>query len=420
MIEQPFCVGSQRTLWRICHGWSTRIGSKNTMNSIKLCSSGRKSRPVYCRHRRSEWHTGEPWLDTLPKLDPGVAEWDQHPFQRGFGWSVRIRQLATFLDIAEELFRIVPIGQLSLPSATLADWQRLMEQPWLKQIQSIRFYGLESPIEAVRQICRNADRTNVQEIIFEQSSRPAIPVLIEDLVQSEIGQQLKSMEFEVGPDNTEELLEAILSGQAQLEQLAFRTYRFDSACFDLLLGQSAMLRGLKRFALLSCYLEPVAAEFTEFLKAAPFVNLEQLAIRHCMISGVNFERIGLSPGFTNLKVLDLTGSRIGWLSWEAILLAPYWTGLRCFRLAEVGISSAPLEMRELMLKGRFWRHLVELDLRDNFTNPNSIEHFAQAELPVDMTALLLRKPSPEYAAKAIPYPTTRKWPDALLLEEYGR
>src|SRR5947208_3209778 len=44
---------------------------------------------VQARYRRPELLSGAPWRDHLPR---GVWH-DTHPFRRGFGWSIRVRQL---------------------------------------------------------------------------------------------------------------------------------------------------------------------------------------------------------------------------------------------------------------------------------------------------------------------------------------
>src|SRR5215213_3706099 len=51
---------------------------------------------VFCRHRRSEWFTGEPFRDTLPPVDGWSVEWPLYPpsdppFRRGFGWAAIVR-----------------------------------------------------------------------------------------------------------------------------------------------------------------------------------------------------------------------------------------------------------------------------------------------------------------------------------------
>ena len=344
---------------------------------------------VYCRHRRREWFTGEDWLDTLPELDPSVAVWSPIPFHRGLGYSVEIRSVASFLDIAEELFRIVPIGKLRLPTATLADWRRFCEQPWLGQIESISFYGLDSPIEPIREFCRHADQMNLKQLVFEQSSRPGIPVLLEDVVQSQLGTQLRSIHLKVGPHDSEHLIEALVSGDAQLDELLLNTHQLSELSLDML-AQSPMFRKLKSLQLTHCYCN--SDLLTETLSTVPFQNLEKLTLQNSRLNELNIESIGLSKAYLNLKELDITGASIDARSWQNLLLAPYWTNLRSFRAAHTGLMGTPFLIRELIEKGRFWDHLVELDLRDDFTSPLSVEELVLCEAPPELTALLIRKP----------------------------
>lgn len=49
---------------------------------------------VFCKWRRTDWHTGKPFRDKLPAVNGSNVEW-HHPeaFRRGFGWHINVRSL---------------------------------------------------------------------------------------------------------------------------------------------------------------------------------------------------------------------------------------------------------------------------------------------------------------------------------------
>jgi uncharacterized protein (TIGR02996 family) len=335
---------------------------------------------VHCKHYAAEYVTGAPWWDALPAVDGYGLEWHpEYAFRRGFGRSLIVRDMATLFAAAPRLFELAPVDQLHLPTATLDDWRRFVAQPWLSRVTSLHFYGTRTPIEPVRELCASPPAL-LSELVFEASSRPGMPVLIEGLMRSPLGRQLRSLELRAGPEDPTDLLYAIGSSDSapRLERLALVTIG----------GRSDWSERL--------FLSPALQELTsvELVNTPgvdfPFVYLTRPAITRlrasgCQISSWRLRGLIISAWAKGLQSLDLSRNPMD----EQSLLRfdARFRKLRSLNLRQTGLSDGRLQTG--LTEARFWPKLVELDLRDNQLTDASVRHFLAAPVPPDLVALLL-------------------------------
>ena len=71
-----------------------------------------------------------------------------HPFRRGFGWSVFVRSLIGWEEVAPRLFTSAPVGELTLLTATLDDWRRFAAGDWMRHLRRVTL--MTSPVEPIR------------------------------------------------------------------------------------------------------------------------------------------------------------------------------------------------------------------------------------------------------------------------------
>src|SRR5436190_2728953 len=165
---------------------------------------------VRARHRQPDLITGQHFLHELPRFgDHGLVEWGLQPFRRGFGWSIRVRQMNAFLALAPELFDLEPVGELILPSATLDDWVDFAGSPWLMNVRTLRFTSGSLLSEPIRALIQSPFAKNLRSIAFEVSTSPGIAAVVELLVQSPLAKQLTGLEFRIGHDRDGEVLDEL-------------------------------------------------------------------------------------------------------------------------------------------------------------------------------------------------------------------
>lgn len=342
---------------------------------------------VRCRHEHGdEWVRGSPFRHNLPELPYGLEWSEDGAFRRGFAWSLVVRDMSTFLAAAANLFETAPVGRLHLPNGTLDDWRRLARQPWLPRVRSIQFYAMSPPTEAVRELCGSPLATGIEEIVFEASGSPAMPVVIERLMLSPLAQSLKRLQLRVGPDTVEaadELYTAIASGSAT---------RLDS------LSLITMSRGEGRFQ------DLCAAPISSRLREMEVANVPGVAIPSesglprtlLRLRAVNSHirpyclavlTDSISAG---LRSLDLSGNPLESLLTTDGKSYPATGGpalLKSLTLRKASLGDLSLE--RWLIRAAFWPKLVELDLRDNRITDDGARVLMCVPPPPDLTAIRL-------------------------------
>lgn len=339
---------------------------------------------VRCRARHPDWVAGRPWRSALPAVDGRLLEW--HPefaFRRGLGWGLVVRQLSAFLDAAPRLFDAAPLGQLHLPTATLDEWKRFARQPWLPRVRSVHFFGTTTPIEPVRILCDTERATGVEEVVFEMASGAGMPMVVERLMEAQLGRQLKRIELRVGPDEPEDLLRALAFAdpEPRLDRLALVT-------------MPAAHAGLAEL-----YDSPVLSRLTDLeLANIPQANppwlhdklpiLLQLRAARCALNGFETAALARSPTTARLRAVDLSDNPVG--GWEADGIPADPNGLPAVRSLNLRRTLFPDATVGRWLTGAaFWPNLVELDLRDNHLTDAGAAALMDAPIPSDLTALWL-------------------------------
>jgi hypothetical protein len=316
-------------------------------------------------------------------VDGYGLEWHpEYAFRRGFGRSLIVRDMMTLFAAAPRLFELAPIDQLHLPTATLDDWRHFAAQPWLSRVKSLHFYGTRTPIEPVRELCASPPPL-LRELVFEASSRPGMPDLIERLMRSPLGRQLRSLELRAGPDNADELLHAIgyADAEARLERLALITMGGRSDRSERLF-LSLVFQQLTSLELVNA--PGVDLPFAHLTQPA----LTQLRVNGCRISASSIRSLASASWAAGLRTLDLSNNPLG--DWGGPWFASRWdafSGLRSLNLQRTRLGDDILE--SWLTKARFWPRLVELDLRDNHTSDAQAAFLLDAPIPPDLTALLL-------------------------------
>lgn len=346
---------------------------------------------VRCRHfHADEWVTGTPFRARLPELPPGLEWHPEAAFRRGFAWALVIRDLATLFAAAPRLFDLAPVGRLHLPHGTLDDWRQLAREPWLPRVRAVHFYAMSPPIEAVRELCDSPLATGIEEVVFEASSSSAMPTIVERLMRSPMGRQLRRLELRVGPDvvaDADDLYQAITSdGAVRLESLGIVTSsRGDWALHDL-------------------YGSPVL----EYLRDLNFTNvrgvwlpsywgwmpeLRRVRAAGCQISAGNvagFLRSGKTGLSRDLRALDLSDNPVE--RWPAGRGVPDLSVDDLPRLRSLALRRTVLgddSVRDWLMWSAFWPDAVEVDLRNNLITDDGAREMTRVPPPPELTALLL-------------------------------
>lgn len=336
---------------------------------------------VYCRHRQPEWTSGDPWRMSLPWVHGWAVEW--HPdraFRRGFGYSLIVRDLAAFLADASRIFDVAPVGELHLPTATLDQWRVFGRSPWLPRVKSVHFYGTTTPIEPVRVLCDSPLATGIEELVFEVCSRPGMPVLLEGLFQSELGRRLQRVELRSGPHDTSDILNVMSNETAysSLAEVSIRNFGWPMQGTDWFVS-SPLSDRIRKIDLRDCpHFLP-----SDFSRADhPFRQVKVLRANRCDVRD-----FGLGT-FNALRLLDL--SENPFYDYLPVRFRDQSAGqnLRSLSLRNAVISEPFLESL-ILPKRPFWNNLAELDLRANRITDIGASHLLDAEVPPEMTALLL-------------------------------
>lgn len=359
---------------------------------------------VQSRHQDRVRFDGKAWQKHLPPLDPRIAVWDQnHPFHRGFGYRVSVRQLSTFLeDAGPRIFAEEPIGELHLSTATRDDWMILARQPWLADLRTIRFFGLSTPIEPVRILCEQSTPLRLEEIIFEMASGWGFPEVMTGLFRAKLGQQLKRLTLWGGPDNVDDLAEVLFHCEPGpvLDSLNVRTIAL-TRNHAVSMAHSPRLTQLRELSLRN--VPDGGTLLTWALAEAPWAgNLRILRAIAANIDHVTVDTI--VDRCPQLRELDLGGNTLR--SLPQLLVKPgALPELRVLRLNRCALNQP---MIGELLASDVWQRLVEVDLQMNLFGEMGGRLLLEAPIPPNLEALVLDG-----------YATSGRLSDELR-ERYGR
>ncbi len=165
--------------------------------------------------------------------------------------SIKVRQLTTFLDEADAIFDAAPVDELWLPTAALSDYRDFARRPWLSRVESVQFYGTSPPIEPLRALAESEFALNIRRVALHRAGGYSVPVVLADLLESDLGRRLERLELHAGASADLLWLEPLelLTPAHRLTDLCLVTMGVTAEALDRL-SQSAFWPNLRRLTVL--------------------------------------------------------------------------------------------------------------------------------------------------------------------------
>jgi len=342
---------------------------------------------VSCRHRTTAWaEPGAPFRESLPPLPPGWnVAWHERAFRRGLGWRLTVGSLHAWDELAPALFERAPVGELHLRApATLDDWRRFAAADWVANLRAVHLEA-GSPVEPVRALCGADAATGITALFFHIAVSAGLPVLAADLFATPLGRGLRRVGFRLGQYVwLEELLDVLAAGPPGLTALDLEAMGLTPALVRrwCAAGGPARLTALDlkdNYALGNDGVRALAAGLR-----AP--TLEALGLAGAGAAGVGAKALAECPGLAGVRALDLSRNTFAPAAVRVLAGSPHLAGVRSLNLSRCQLGD--LAVRRLV-RAHFWPKLVELDLRDNPITDPGARHLLAADVPPDLTALLL-------------------------------
>lgn len=338
---------------------------------------------------RAKWFapthfSGSLFRSLLPEFHPRVAEWPAvGPFERGLPAKLIVRDLHSFLNIADEFCERYPLTSLSLPTASLPEWQRFAAAPWLPNIRRIGFYGLTTPIEALRVLAERGTATGLRELTLERAGGPAIAEMLRELFRSPLGKQLESLDLRAGHDHEGEWIEAIdeANGEQKLTSLSVTTIDLPEAAGERL-HQSDFVSKLQSIRYSSARI--ATGTFEGLSTSGKLSKVQDFGFRGTQSQMHLIEGLFDFGSLLGLRKLDFSENPLE--AWPSVDLEHWPINLSSLILVQTGITDFTFRRFEEM---KYWPSLIELDLREN-------------ELDGEYDRLELESPSPCLVALVLP------------------
>lgn len=342
--------------------------------------------PVYCRHRKPEWSHGKPWANTLPALDGWNVEWvsERPAFERGLGSRVRLRSLIAWEQIAEPLLNRVPLRDFWLRApATLDDWRRFAAAAWVAQIRHVHLES--SPTEPLRGLCESPHATGITDLHLNRADSPGIPFIVTDLLASPLGHSLRGLHFRMGYEALDDLIEALAPGEwSAFERISMRYMGLTPELVQRW-SENGGLRNLTGLDLRGN--RALGGDgLRAFARGLEGTSLCQLLMADVALTAEGIESLGGWTSLSSLRHLDLSENPLRPRDTRVFSAIAPLSGLRALNLSKCRIGDKGVRH---LTRAKFWPNLVELDLRENPITVQSVKHLLLAEVPRDLTALLL-------------------------------
>ena len=350
---------------------------------------------VALRRTRPEWDRTEALAGGLPRLAPGGGlHWIASDlFRRGFGHSVHAPQLIALRTRMPELLAEVPVERLGLYSATLDQWREFAASPWLPRIREIDFAGIGAPVEAMSALLDAPGAAGLHTLRFRSAVSAAMPEVLDRLLRSALGDRLRTLELAqaFGSDESyfEDFLEAFQVGVERLESLRFRSMGFGGVHLHRLLTSRRWER-LESLAIADAEPGRDGLGFLGYPDCWP-------RLRSVKLEGVNVnffspEHIANSLRAPALTSLDISDSSMAPQSFQALAKADHLEKLTALRLRRMNCDNRGVRY---LVRGKFWKNLVELDLRGNPIDARGAEHLLGRRPPPAFELLRLGGDLPE-------------------------
>ena len=331
---------------------------------------------VLCRHRRTDWLTGEPFRHTLPELPPGAGvRWHPRPFHRGFGYRAEVRSVADWDEFGLPLFDRAPVGELHL-------WQAVPPGDWLGRLRTVHFTA--NPVEPCRAVRAAAGLADVH---FHRADHPGLEFLVNDLLASPPGPTVGGLHFRTGYTGLEELFEAL--APAEVRRLSLVNMGLTPALIRAWCNRTGT-DGLFELDLTDNYaLGSERGWAASLLLLRNGCGFHTLRLANCGVGEDGVKALARVENAPHLRLLDLSRNPLGGRAARAARLLAGWphlAGLRSLDLSRCRLGDAAVRH---LTKATFWPNLVELDLRGNPVSAVGAGYLLKADVPPDLTALLL-------------------------------
>jgi hypothetical protein len=221
----------------------------------------------------------------------------------------------------------------------------------------------------------------VTDIFFERASGAGMSFVLEDLLASPLGRAVRGLHFHVGYESLEDLTDALTEGKPQLERLSLATMGLTATLIGRLMSGS-FARGLRELDLRN---NPLGiGGVWNVLHYLP-TELHTLGLARAGVAADAIEAFAHRPA-PGLRRLDLSRNPLTPRCAKLLSRSPHLAGLRSLNLSQCQVGERALYH---LPRAKFWRNLVELDLRGNPIPPAGVRHLLDAEVPGDLAALVL-------------------------------
>lgn len=335
---------------------------------------------VLCKWRRTDWHRGQPFRNTLPSVDGFHIEWHSEAFRRGFGWRLNVRSQIAWEQMGQQLLGRVPVGEMHLWGATLDEWRQFAASPVVSQLRRLHF--ALNPIEPLRALREHPQALGITDLFFDRASGAGMPEVMEDLLASPLGQVLRGLHFRVGYESLDLLID-MLGSAARLERLSFTTMGLTPELIHRLTSTKIPqhvreLHFHNERSLGNEGIRVLAGNFTPGLQSLTCSNIQLHA------DGV--EALARAEPLTDLCRLNLSQNTLSPRATKVLAESRSLRGLRSLILNQCTIGDKGIRH---LTRSKFWHNLVELDLRGNPISQAGVALLLDAAVPPDLTALVL-------------------------------
>ena len=209
-----------------------------------------------------------------------------------------------------------------------------------------------------------------------------MPEVLEDLLASPLGRVLSGFHFHMGYECTQLLIENLASA-ANLKRLSFSTMGLTPSELHNLLS-SAASRSLEELHFR--YEDALGSEGIRTLADNFPPSLQDLTLSQVKLQADGIESLSRSARVSNLMRLNLSQNPLTPRATKQLASSRSLAALRSLilfncRLGDKGVRH--------LTRAKFWRNLVEVDLRRNKISRVGVGHLLEAPVPPDLTALIL-------------------------------
>jgi uncharacterized protein (TIGR02996 family) len=321
---------------------------------------------------------GRDYHALLPTLNADCS-WGE-TFRRGFGWSVHVRWLPALFDAISAIETIEPFGELFLPTATLNEWRFFGTCPWLNAVESIHFTGITTPIEPLRVLGDSLQTERLTEISTLRGDSPAMPSVIEALLQSPLGRRLRKLTIR-NAVNCRSLIQALAQPLTHLEELTLPLPDLTDEDAREFIGHPLF----EHLQALRLYDHPLGS--TGLFRLCEAIHGKGLSILELTDTRITHVTPLANVNLEHLRVLNLSNNHLlRTESLEALVTNTTLGNLRVLSLRNCGV---PAEVMNRLTQAPFWKTLHQLDLRGNPAEDLLGRFVLNAEPPPELEVLLL-------------------------------